>query len=160
MAPCLAHRPLLPSLTIQYWEGAMRLGRSAMHRRRLRWTGGLSLLVLCAALSAICLPPATWAQQGEASVFVARGILAYDEKRYEDALESFREALQLEPNNLDALYYTGLSNIALKRYDQAIEALEQARRREPRDQSVLFQLGVLYFGLERYDRAQPLLEEV
>lgn len=121
---------------------------------------GLGVALLCILLFAAYLATPAWAQQGEASVFVARGVLAYDEKRYEDALESLREALRLEPDNVDALYYTGLTNIALKRYDQATEALERALKREPRDQSVLFQLGALYFGLQRYDRAQPLLEDV
>ncbi len=116
--------------------------------------------VACAILLGACVTTPASAQQGEASVFVARGILAYEEQHYEDALASLREALQIDPNNIDALYYTGLANIGLKRFDQAVEALEQARKHEPRDESILFQLGALYFGLEQYDRAQPLLEEV
>ena len=119
-----------------------------------------ALAVFCALFFATYWASPAWAQQGEASVFVVRGVLAYEEKRYEDALTSLQEALRLDPNNVEALYYTGLTNIALKRYDQAAAALEQARKREPRDQSVLFQLGALYFGLEQYDRARPPLEEV
>jgi tetratricopeptide (TPR) repeat protein len=123
--------------------------------------GILRLLLLSTVLTVVVAQPlAVAAQEGEASVFVARGILAYDEKRYDDALEAFKEALRLAPNNGDALYYSGLTNIALKRYDAAGQALEQARRLEPKDPSILFQLGALYFGLERYDQAQPLLEEV
>jgi len=131
----------------------MGLSRSTM----LPSFGGL---ILCAILAGLLSPPIARAQQGEASVFVARGILAYDEKRYEDALASLREALRLDPNNVDALYYTGLSNIELKRYDQAAQALEQARKRDPSDRSIAFQLGALYFGLQQYDRAKPILEEV
>jgi tetratricopeptide (TPR) repeat protein len=121
---------------------------------------GLALLILCATVPCLSSPSVAWGQQGEASVYVTRGILAYDAKRYEDALTDLREALRLDPNNVEALYFTGLTNIALKRYDQAVEALEQAQKRDPRDQSTRFQLGALYFGLERYDRARPLLEEV
>lgn len=127
----------------------MRIGRSA---RSL----GLVLLMVLSAL----IPPPSEAQQGEASVFVARGILAYDEKRYEDALASLRQALTLDPNNIDALYYTGLSNIALGRHDAALQALERVRQLDPSDQSNNFQLGALYFGLQRYDQAKPLLEQV
>jgi tetratricopeptide (TPR) repeat protein len=138
----------------------MRREQVQVGSRLLPWPVGLGVVLPCILLFAMYLATPAWAQQGEASVFVARGVLAYDEKRYEDALESLREALRLEPDNVDALYYTGLTDIALKRYDQATEALERARKREPRDQSVLFQLGALYFGLEQYDRAQPLLEDV
>jgi tetratricopeptide (TPR) repeat protein len=138
----------------------MRLGRSGVDAASCARRLALATIFAVAVLLAYAWTSPTWAQQGEASVFVARGVLAYDEKRYEDALQSFREALRLEPGNVDALYYTGLSNIALKRYDQAAQALEQARARDPRDHSIAFQLGALYFGMERYDRARPLLEEV
>lgn len=137
----------------------MRLSRIRLRASYPLRQVGLAL-VACAFLLGACFTTPAAAQQGEASVFVARGILAYEEQRYEDALASLREALQIDPNNIEALYYTGLANIRLKRFDPAVEALEQARKREPRDESILFQLGALYFGLERYDRAQPLLEEV
>ena len=100
------------------------------------------------------------AQSEEASVFIARAQIAYEEQRYEDALAALGEALRLDPENVDALYYTGLVNIALRRFDEASQALEKARARDPRDQAVLFQLGALYFGMRKYDQAQPLLEEV
>jgi Tfp pilus assembly protein PilF len=138
----------------------MRLGRSDVDAGWFARRGVLVAILAGVVLLAHGLAAPVWAQQADASVFVARGVLAYDEKRYEEALESFREALRLEPGNVDALYYTGLTNIALKRYEQAAEALEQARARDPRDQAIAFQLGALYFGMERYDRAKPLLEEV
>jgi type IV pilus assembly protein PilF len=138
----------------------MRPSRSGVWGRSARRVLGLALLILCATVPCLSSPSVAWGQQGEASVYVTRGILAYDAKRYEDALTDLREALRLDPNNVEALYFTGLTNIALKRYDQAVEALEQAQKRDPRDQSTRFQLGALYFGLERYDRARPLLEEV
>jgi tetratricopeptide (TPR) repeat protein len=126
-------------------------------RGPLQWLN----VVVCTALAvAISLPCPTWAQQGEASVYVTRGILAYDEKRYDEALTNLREASRLDPKNVEALYYTGLTNIALKRYGAAAEALEQARKLDPTDQSIRFQLGALYFGMERYEQARPLLEEV
>ena len=117
------------------------------------------LIALTFFFVAVASQPAA-GQTGEAAVFVGRAVVLYEEKRYEDALAALQEALRLDPANVDALYYTGLVNIALKRYDAAVDALEHARRRSPRDTSVLFQLGALYFGLEKYDQARPLLEEV
>jgi Flp pilus assembly protein TadD len=117
------------------------------------------LIALTFFFVAVASEPAA-GQTGEAAVFVGRAVVMYEEERYEDALAELQEALRLDPTNVDALFYTGLVNIALKRYDAAVDALEQARRRSPRDTSILFQLGALYFGLSRYDQAQPLLEEV
>jgi tetratricopeptide (TPR) repeat protein len=112
------------------------------------------------ALPAATLPSPAFAQQEEADVLVARAILAYEEKRYQEALETLREALQADPRNVDALYYTGMVHVALGQSEQAIEALEKARALNPTDEAIQFQLGVVSFSLGRYEQAQPLLEAV
>jgi Tfp pilus assembly protein PilF len=106
----------------------------------------------------LTLPRTAKTQQAEADVFVARAIVAYEEQRYEDALAALAEALRLAPDHVEALYYTGLVQVAQGRLDAAVEALERARRLAPEDEAVLLQLGTVYFGLRRYDDAQPLLE--
>ncbi len=116
--------------------------------------------VLGAVLVLTLLAGPARAQQAEAEVFTAQAIVAYEEKRYEDALTALRQALELDPNNVDALYYTGLARTALGRLDEAAAALEQARTRDPKDEAILFQLGVIYFSLGKYDQAQPLLEQI
>ena len=121
-----------------------------------RIAGGLAIgFLLVSAL----LSPAD-AQQSVAEVFVAQAILSYDEKRYDEALSLLREALQIEPDNVEALYYTGLVYLAQRKPDLAAENLEKARIKAPKEISILFQLGVAYFTLEQYDRAQPLLTQV
>ncbi len=119
------------------------------------WVG----LLVAVLLVVLVARPAS-AQQAEADVFVTQAVVAYEEKRYDEALAALRQALELNPNNVDALYYTGLVRVALGRLDEATEALEQARTRDPKDEAILFQLGVVYFSLGKYDQAQPLLEQV
>ncbi len=100
------------------------------------------------------------AQGSEADVFVAQAVLAYEDKRYEEALLRLREALDLDPENIDALYYTGLVLIAQQKKWTAVEPLEKAREKAPDDLSILFQLGVVYFSLEEYGKAEPVLTQV
>lgn len=116
---------------------------------------------MLAALAAAFLAagPAA-AQQSEADVFVAQAILAYEDQRYDDALALLKEALDTDPANIDALYYTGLVHLARRQTDRAIPPLEKARELAPADRSIAFQLGVAHFSQERYDRAEPLLAEV
>src|SRR5262245_17626951 len=121
---------------------------------------GTLLALLGIALLLVALPDRLFAHGPDADVFVAKAIVADEEERYQDALSDLNEALRLDHTNIDALYYTGLVNIALEKFDAAADALERARKVRPGDLSVLFQLGVLYFALGRYDQAQPLLEEV
>lgn len=110
-------------------------------------------------------PSVAWAQaqpEGaiEATVFVDRGIVAYQDKKFEEALKEFQEASRLNPKNVDALYYMGITYVALGRTGDAQAALEKARKMRPDDFDVLFQLGVLYFNQKEYDKAEPLLRQV
>lgn len=100
------------------------------------------------------------AQQAEADVLVAQAVLAYDDRRYEDARGLLRRALEVDPRNARGLYYTGLVYLALKQPAQAVAPLETVRAIRPTDVQVRFQLGVAYFTLGDYDKAAPLLEGV
>jgi tetratricopeptide (TPR) repeat protein len=91
---------------------------------------------------------------------VDRAVLAYDSKRFDDALQELAEALRLDPQNTEALYYQGLVSAALDRMSDARAAWEKALSLRPADTDVAFQLGVLYFNQQRYDSANPLLRQV
>lgn len=119
----------------------------------------LDLCLANAGLLAVATTPAV-AQQSEADVFVAQAILAYDARKYDEALALLKDALALDPKNVEALYYTGLVLMAQQKTEQAVEVLERARAAAPRDLSILFLLGVGYFALERYDRAEGPLTPV
>src|SRR5687768_573630 len=93
---------------------------------------------LAAAVLILCGTPVL-AQQPEADVFVAQAILAYADKRYDEALARLQEALRLDPNHVDALYYTGLVRLAQRRPDLAVEPLERARSRAATSLPVLHQ---------------------
>ncbi|HEY2988158.1 MAG TPA: tetratricopeptide repeat protein [Candidatus Binatia bacterium] len=95
-----------------------------------------------------------------APVFVDRGVVAYTEGRYEEALKELEQALKLDPENVDALYYQGLVYAAMNRPADAIAALERARKLRPTDPDAAFQLGALYFGQKDYEKAEPFLKEV
>jgi tetratricopeptide (TPR) repeat protein len=131
-------------------------------KRRRAFLAVMLVLDLClanAGLLAVAVTPAV-AQQSEADVFVAQAILAYDARKYDEALAQLKDALALDPKNVEALYYTGLVLMAQQKTEQAVEVLEKARALAPRDQSILFLLGVAYFALERYDQAEGPLTQV
>ncbi len=96
--------------------------------------------------------------QADAEVLVARGVMAYDDHRYEDARRLLSQARDLHPQDARGLYYLGLTQLALKNPSEAITALESARALEPADSAIGYQLGVAYFTEGRYDDATPLLE--
>jgi Tfp pilus assembly protein PilF len=115
--------------------------------------------VLLAVLTAAGYIPSAHAQRTEADVYAAQAVLDFEDRRYDAALQNLRRALELEPDHLDALYYTGLVHLAQQRPAEAVPFLERARARAPQDPIVAFQLGLAFFAQQSYDRAQPLLEE-
>ena len=118
----------------------------------------LSALVLLIVL--IRLPVRTAeAQRTEADVYVGQAIVEFDDKRYDAALENLRKALEVEPDHIQALYYSGVVYMAQRQPARAVPFLERARTRAPSDAVIAFQLGLAYFAQEQYDRAEPLLDD-
>ncbi len=104
--------------------------------------------------------PETWAQRAKANVLVANASLAYDDKRYEEALSLIGQALQLEPQHERGLFYQGLVYLAQQRPKDAIPPLETVHGLRPEDLDVRHHLGIAYFSVGAYDKAMPLLEGV
>lgn len=116
---------------------------------------------VCLLFAVACLlsAVAAQAQEPDAEVAAAEGILAYRTQRYDDALKLFRQALRFHPQNTRALYFLGLTYLALGQTEQALAPLETLYDLRPTDLDVLYQLGGTYFALAQYDKAEPLLEE-
>ena len=119
----------------------------------------LTVVVLVVALSLGPVGPVL-AQTTEADVYVAQAIIEIDEKKYAEALESLKKALSVNPEHVEALYYTGVVYAAQRKPAEAVPFLEKARTKSPADPAIAFQLGLAYFAQQQYDRAQPLFEEV
>ena len=123
--------------------------------------GLLSTIVLVVILS-LGVPFSVSAEtpQAEADVLVAQGVLAYDAKQYDEALNLLTQAHTLAPQHVRGLYYLGITYLALQQPGEAIEPLEEARKLQPSDPTIPYQLGVAYFSVNRYDEAGPLFEDV
>lgn len=122
-------------------------------------------LVLSSAIINTPQISVAWAQAQteaaiQAGVFVDRAVVAYGEKRFDEALKELQEAIRLNPESVDALYYQGLVYAALNRPAEAQAALEKARDLRSTDLDVAFQLGVLFFNQQQYEKAEPLLRQV
>jgi tetratricopeptide (TPR) repeat protein len=105
------------------------------------------------------LVPSARAQSTEADVYVAQAVLDFSESKYDEALANLRKALEIEPEHVEALYFTGVVLMARSRPAEAVPYLERARARSKTDPVIAFQLGLAYFAQQQYDRAEPLLEE-
>ena len=138
------------------------IGGIMKERRLVPWV--VLFQLVCSVLCGGQLSDA-WAQAqeetaNEAPVYVDRAIIAYQDKKFDEALKELRRALELDPQNTDALYYEGLAYAASNRAGEAQAAWEKARGLNPADLDVAFQLGVLYFNRQEYEKAEPSLRQV
>ena len=104
--------------------------------------------------------PAVWAQRGDANFLTAQAAIAYDDKRYDEALALLNKALTLDPNHERALFYKGLVYLAQENPQEAITPLETVHQLKPADLDVQHHLGVAYFSVGAYEKAKPLLEPI
>ncbi len=89
----------------------------------------------------------------KAELEYAKGIVAYDQHDYLEALDHFRAAVDLQPDNPDAQFYLGLTLSRIGEFESAIVALEKALQLAPAKRYIHHHLGLAYFFAKRYEDA-------
>ncbi len=117
---------------------------------------GSALLLLCsAAIPARAIGaqsdsrPATNAE--DAAIEKARIFMA--EKKYEEAIRNFQEALKINPKNAVALNMIGIAYLNLNNYEQAKKYFERSSRADKKYPSAVNNLGMVYYHQKNYKRA-------
>jgi tetratricopeptide (TPR) repeat protein len=90
-----------------------------------------------------------------------KGNALFDLKRYEEALEAYEKAIELNPEDAaDAWNGKGSALEALGRYEEALEAYEKAIELNPEDAAdAWYDKGDALFDLKRYDEALEAYEK-
>ncbi|MDP8263150.1 MAG: tetratricopeptide repeat protein [Candidatus Ancaeobacter aquaticus] len=88
-----------------------------------------------------------WIESFNKSIYIDyynQGVELYDRGDYQDAIEKYRKALELNPDYFDAYRGLGLVYIKLKQYDDAFKSFLIAYELSPEDPEVNYCLGVCY----------------
>jgi len=89
----------------------------------------------------------------QAEVEYAKGIVEYGKGNYLEALDHFRVAVDLAPEDANAHFYLGLTQSRLGEFAAAIPHFEKALQLDPSLQHIHYPLGLAYFQEERYPEA-------
>jgi len=82
------------------------------------------------------------------------GVSTYSIFRFNEAVESYRMAIKLDPTVDNKLYLNlGLALIELERNEEAIDIFQKAAELEPNVDLPYFYLGQIFFKMGRYDGA-------
>jgi len=96
----------------------------------------------------------------KAKVPCDKGLELVGKASYVDAVQSFQEALAIDPEFADAVYNLGVALEMLKSYEKAKEQLENAAALRPKNAKFIFALGNCLFHLGDFPEAIRAFEKV
>lgn len=105
--------------------------------------------------SATCI--AVKAANTDAMLQYNQGIDYYKTGRYDEAITSFREAISLDPNYIDAYYNLGTVLEYLQQYDAALAVFKQIIVRKPDDYDSVYKAAWLSYKLGEKQKAKIYL---
>ena len=89
-----------------------------------------------------------------ASAYGARGIAQYSLKSYEQAIESFVKACEIDPEmNVDYIWYLAACYFHVRKFNDALLAYQTLHQLRPNEYSVLSDLSSVNYALKNYDAA-------
>lgn len=103
--------------------------------------------------------PCTWSGEikTEAMLQYNRGIDCYKIGQYDEAIESFRNAIRIDPNYIDAYYNLGSVLEYLQQYDAALAVFKQIIVRKPDDYDSVYKAAWLSYKLGENQKAKTYL---
>jgi tetratricopeptide (TPR) repeat protein len=116
--------------------------------------------LLIALLFVVLLVPVSTLQADEALDWYLKGNELSRQGQFEQAVEAYHQAIQINPDATGPFYNLGLAYKHLKQYDRASAAFESALRLEPDNMNIHLSLGNIYNRMERWSQAIGHLNRV
>ena len=136
-----------------------------MNRSETIQGAGRALRVLAVLAFSMALLAATGCNKLRARDQLNKGVQAYKNARFEEAIERFKNAVQLDPNLLNARLY--LATAYAQQYipgadtpennrmaEQAIEEFKKVLDRDKRNINSIKGIAALYFQMKKFDQAK------
>ncbi len=97
-------------------------------------------------------PEPTKREKRDKDKYYRRGLTFFDESQYSEAIEAFKNAINIDSEFKEAHFYLGVIYIKQKRHAEAIKAFEKAIRIDSEFKEAYYNLSLVH--LERNDRAK------
>ena len=81
-------------------------------------------------------------------------------EKYDDALFAFNKMLELNPNNLEAIFNMGNAYYMKKEYANALNYYEKLRTHSPNDARLWYNLGEVHFALGNHQKSLDWFQKV
>ena len=84
---------------------------------------------------------------------IEKGRIFMAEKKYEEAIRNFQEAVRINPKNAVTLNMMGIAYLNLNNYDQARRYFERSSKVDKKYSSAVNNLGMVYYFQKNFKRA-------
>ena len=88
-----------------------------------------------------------------AEILFTRAVLEYDDGNYTAATRDLLQAHDLDPGNVNVIYYLGLSYNAQGNFGEAARYLNEGLTLQPKNNDLRYEFGIALYGQNRYDDA-------
>lgn len=89
----------------------------------------------------------------EGAMYYNEGLDLYSRGEYSKAIQSFKTAIEKDPDFVDAYYNLGALFEYLKSYNSAIACFSKINQLDPNDSETIVKLAELYYRVGNYERA-------
>ncbi len=138
----------------------MRVSRASITSNIFGMLLLLAAATLCGALPGQQAQPAVRARGADPAQIFARGQLALQNGKLDEAEQAFRDVLQVDPQSGAAYTNLGVVYMRRKQWAKAVSALEKAERLMPKTAGVRLNIGLAYYRQNEFLKAIPPLESV
>lgn len=92
-------------------------------------------------------------RSAEALAHINRGVALEGQGRNEEALQSYRQAMECDPSSAHSYFNMGALLVLSKRFDEAIACMNRVLALEPDNAEALLHQGAAYLGLKQDEQA-------
>ena len=86
-------------------------------------------------------------------LYIHRGMAFFAESEYTSSIHDFSSALELESDNIKALFYRGIVNKVIHNYQRALEDITECIKLNPYNFNAYHTRAQIYFDMNNYSRA-------
>jgi putative GTP pyrophosphokinase len=86
-------------------------------------------------------------------IYKHRGMAYFARSKYDEAIDDFTSALEMDGDSYKAAYYRGVVHSVMRQYDEAVDDFTQSLRINPYQPFCLFRRGQAYYHLADYPGA-------
>lgn len=88
-----------------------------------------------------------------------KAIVYYKNKKFEQAIQLWQKALEVNPQEIELLYSLGIINFELKKYDESINFLQKLLDLSPGHYKAMLILGTAFIKKRDFDKAEEYIQK-